>query len=443
MNLPPSPEVSRRRFLQQSSTAATLAALSRVGPVFAAASDRIRVGLVGCGARGTGAAMNCVMSSPGVEITALGDVFTDRVDGCLRRLKDNAQDKAWDASAPWRQAEQVKATPETCFTGFEAIQKVLAAGVDLVILAGPPHFRPAQLRAAVEAGKHVFMEKPVAVDPVGIRSILESADIAKQKGLAIVAGTQRRHQNAYVELMKRVREGAIGEIVAGEAYWNGGCVRHYGFLHPRQPGWSDFETMLRNWYFHTWLSGDHLVEQHVHNLDVINWAIGSPPVEAIGVGGRQWRTEPEFGNIFDHFGIRYRYANGAVVVSTARQIDGTEPRVGEGLIGTRGRASAGGIEGANAWRWEGPNPNPYEQEHADLITSIRVGAPLNEGQAVAEATLTAIMGRIAAYTGQRVTWDFVLEESKLDLTPPEFRQGQYRLGPAPLETVATGTGRLA
>jgi predicted dehydrogenase len=401
------------------------------GSVFAAGSDRIRVGLIGCGARGTGAAMNCVLSTPGVEIVALGDVFPDRVQAALARLKDNTRGKEWDASREWRHADQVKVTPDTCFAGFDAFRKVLASDVDLVILAGPPHFRPMHLKAALEAGKNVFMEKPVAVDPAGIRSILASTELAKQKRLAIVAGTQRRHENSYVEVMKRVRNGDIGEIVAGEAYWNGPCVRTYGFYHDRQPGWTDMEYMLRNWYFYSWLSGDHIVEQHVHNLDVINWAIGSPPTEALAVGGRQWRTEPQYGNIFDHFAVRYRYPNGAVVVSQARQINDTEPRVGEGLIGTRGRAYAGRIEGAKPWKWEGPNPNPYEQEHADLIASIRAGEPLNEGKPVAEATLTAILGRMSAYTGRTVKWDFALRESELDLTPKEIQEGGYALGPAP------------
>ena len=426
---------SRRAFLRKSamvaSTVASFAA-SGVPAVFAAGSDRMRVGVVGCGARGTGAAMNCVLSSPGVEIVALGDVFPDRVQSCLARLRDNGQPKSWDASREWREAGQVKVTPETCFTGFDACQKVIGAGVDLVILAGPPHFRPAQLRAAVEAGKNVFMEKPVAVDPVGIRSVLQSSELAKQKGLAIVAGTQRRHENSYREMIARVRAGDIGEIVAGEAFWNGPCVRTYGFYHERQPGWSDLEYMLRNWYFYSWLSGDHIVEQHVHNLDVINWAIGSPPAEALAIGGRQWRTEPQFGNIYDHFGVRYRYPNGAILLSMARQINDTEPRVGEGLIGTRGRASAGRIEGAKSWTWQGPNPNPYEQEHADLLQSIRTGQPLNEGRQVAEATLTAIMGRMSAYTGKTVKWQFALEESELDLTPASLREGGYRLGPAPV-----------
>lgn len=431
MTTPASP-LTRRDFLKTSALASTAGAVvaAHTG-VFAAGSDTLRVGLIGCGARGTGAAMNCLISTPGVELTALADVFPDRVEAALRRLKDNSKGKEWDASREWRDAERVKVTPATCFTGFDAASQLVKAGVDLVIIAGPPHFRPAHLKAAIEAGKHVFMEKPVGVDPVGIRSILASSALAKSKGLGIVAGTQRRHQFAYTELMKRVQDGAIGEIVAGEAYWNGPCVRTYGFYHEPPASWSGMETMLRNWYFYSWLSGDHIVEQHVHNLDVVNWAIGAPPVEAVGVGGRQWRVEPQYGNIYDHFGIRYRYANGAVVVSMARQINDTQPLVTEGVIGTKGRASAGLITGANAWKYAGPNPNPYEQEHADLIASIRAGKPLNEGRQVAEATLTAIMGRMAAYSGQAVSWEFALQESQLDLTPKEIRSGGYQLGPAP------------
>ncbi len=433
MNISTTSPVTRRVFLKTTSTLAAAGAVSAVtSGVFAAGPERLRVGLIGCGARGVGAAMNCAIADPAVEITALADVFPDRVRDALARLKDDTAGKEWSCSREWKDSARVKATPETCFVGFDAHQKLLASGlVDYVILAGPPHFRPAHLRAAIEAGKHVFMEKPVGVDPVGVRSILATAELARQKGLGIGAGTQRRHQNSYTQLMKRLHDGAIGEIVAGEAYWNGPCVRTYGFYHERQPGWSDMEYMLRNWYFYTWLSGDHIVEQHVHNLDVINWAIGTPPAEAVGVGGRQWRVEPQFGNIYDHFGVRYRYPNGAVVVSTARQINDTQPLVTEGLIGTKGRASAGQITGANPWKWTGPNPNPYEQEHADLIASIRAGRPLNEGRQVAEATLTAIMGRMAAYTGQAVTWDFVLKESELDLTPNEIKARGYQLGPAP------------
>jgi predicted dehydrogenase len=424
--------VSRREFLKTGATAASLTTLAAGSShVFAAGSDRIRVGLIGCGVRGTGAAMNCVLSSPGVEIVALGDVFADQADRALQRLKDNSQPREWSCSREWRDADKVRATKETCFSGFDAYQNVIASGVDLVILAGPPHFRPAHLKAAIEAGKHVFMEKPAAVDPVGVRSIIASSERAKQKGLAIVAGTQRRHQNSYTEVMKRIHAGDLGELLAGECYWNGGCVRHYGFYHPRQPGWTDLEYQLRNWYFFTWLSGDHIVEQHVHNVDVINWAMGSPPSEALGLGGRQWRVEPEFGNIYDHFAVRYKYPNGALVTSMARQIDGTQPLVTENLLGAKGRAAAGRIDGAKPFRWEGPNPNPYEQEHADLIESIRQGKPLNEGRSVAESTLTAIMGRLSAYTGQPVTWNWALKESRLDLTPAE-----YKFGPWPTPPVA-------
>lgn len=429
----PAPGVTRRDFLRTSATvtAAGLTVATTTG-VFAAGAERVRVGLVGCGSRGAGAAMNCAIADPAVEITALADVFPDRVAATLARLKDDTAGKEWSCSREWKDAARVKATRETCFTGFDAYRQLLASGlVDYVILAGPPHFRPAQLRAAIEAGKHVFMEKPVGVDPAGIRSIIASSELAKQRGLGIVAGTQRRHENAYVELMKRIHDGAIGEIVAGEAYWNGPCVRTYGFYHERQPGWTDLEYMLRNWYFYSWLSGDHIVEQHVHNLDVVNWAIGAPPVEAVGVGGRQWRVEPQYGNIYDHFGIRYRYANGAVLTSQARQINDTMPLVTEGVIGTKGRARAGQISGASNWKWQGPNPNPYEQEHADLIASIRAGKPLNEGRQVAEATLTAIMGRMAAYSGQAVSWEFALQESELDLTPAEIKANGYKLGPAP------------
>jgi predicted dehydrogenase len=385
--------------------------------------------------------MNCVLSSPGVEVTALGDVFVDRVEAALRRLHDDGQGREWSCSQDWTHSERVTATRETCFTGFDAYQKVIGSGVDMVILAGPPHFRPAHLKAAVEAGKHVFMEKPVAVDPIGVRSILASSELARQKGLGIVAGTQRRHQNSYVEVMKRIRDGAIGEVLGGECFWNGGCVRHYGFLHPRQPGWTEMEDVLRNWYFHAWLSGDHIVEQHVHNLDVINWAMGSPPVEAIGVGGRQWRVEPEFGNIYDHFGVRYRYPSGAIVSSGCRQIDGTQALVSEAVVGAKGRARAGIIEGGRSWRWEGANPNPYEQEHADLIASVRAGEPLNEGRAVAEATLTAIMGRMSAYTGKAVRWEWVIRESELDMTPVEFADG-YKLGAVPRYPVPRGNDEL-
>ena len=425
---------SRRAFLKTSATAAaTLGILqAKDTPVFAAGSDRIRVGVVGCGNRGTGAAMNCVLSSPGVEIVALGDLFQDRVDKALETLKRTSGEREWSCSVPWTRGDAVKATKETCFVGFDAYQKVIASGVDLVILATPPAFRPLHLKAVVAAGKHAFIEKPVAVDPVGIRSIIASAEEAKAKGLAIVAGTQRRHQPRYIETIKRVHEGAIGTLTGGECYWVGCCVRRWGFAWPRQPEWSDLEWQLRNWYFFTWLSGDHVVEQHVHNIDVLNWAMGAHPTNALGMGGRQWRTQPEYGNIWDHFAVRYHYPNGATVLSMCRQNDNCYETITEVITGTNGKAVPGRITGANPWKFDGEEGSPYEQEHADLIRSIRDGRPLNEGRQVAESTLTAIMGRISAYTGQIVQWDWAMNQSALDLWPKE----ELKFGPFPVPPVA-------
>ncbi|MBN2130970.1 MAG: Gfo/Idh/MocA family oxidoreductase [Sedimentisphaerales bacterium] len=424
-----SESVSRRTFMH-GSVASFVALGVGGGRLFAAGSDTIRVGLVGCGSRGTGAVRNCVDSAPNLEITALGDVFKDRVDACLKTLKTDG-DKDWSSSQPWRYAGKVKVTPETCFTGFDAYKKVIAADVDLVILATPPHFRPIHLKAAIEAGKHVFMEKPVAVDPVGIRSVLASSEMARRKGLAIVAGTQRRHDPRYMEVMKRVHAGDIGEVVAGQCYWNQGWVRQWGFYHERQPGWSDMENQCRNWYYYTWLSGDHIVEQHVHNIDVINWAMGAHPVLAMGMGGRQVRTEPEFGNIYDHFAVEYEYPNGARILSMARQIIGCSERIAERIVGARGVAVGGEITGAKPYRYDGPNVNPYEQEHTDLIESIRKGRPLNEGKQVAESTMTAIMGRMSAYTGRALKWDWAMNASKLDLSP-----NKYELGDVPVRPLA-------
>jgi len=419
--------MSRRRFMQGSALSVAALGLGG-GRLFAAGSDTIRVGLIGCGSRGTGAVRNCVDSAPNVEIVALGDLFEDRIDTCLKTIRTNGE-KDWSSSAPWTHADKVKVTPERCFTGFEAYKKVINSGVDLVILATSPHFRPMHLKAAIEAGKHVFMEKPVAVDPTGIRSVLASSELARQKGLAIVAGTQRRHDPKYIEVIERVHNGDIGELVAGQCYWVQGWVRQWGFYTERQPQWTDMETQCRNWYYYTWLSGDHIVEQHVHNLDVINWAMGTHPVMAMGMGGREVRIEPEFGNIYDHFAVEFEYPNGARILSMARQIAGCAERIGERIVGAKGVAMEGAIEGAKVYKYEGPTPNPYEQEHADLIRSIRNGRPLNEGKAVAESTMTAILGRMSAYTGRAMKWDWAIKSSRLDLTPPRYELGDLPVAP--------------
>ena len=412
-------EVSRRDFLK-TSAAVSLAALTSgaASRVFAAGSDKLRVGLIGCGGRGTGAAKDCVNSSDNVEIVAIGDLFRDRVDRSLAKLKEGVGDK-------------VEVTEDTCFVGFDAYEKVIACDVDMVILATPPHFRPEHLRAAIETGKHVFMEKPVAVDPVGVRSVIASSVLAERKGLAIVAGTQRRHQAHYLDIMKRIHNGDIGEIVAGQCYWNQGALwvkrAKENLRKKNELGWSDMEWQCRNWLFFTWLSGDHIVEQHVHNLDIINWAIGSHPVQCLGMGGRQVRTGPEFGNIFDHFAVEYEYPNGVRVFSMCRQIDGCTNQVSERVAGVNGSAYTDGgngyIEGPNAYKYEGESPSPYVQEHAELVASIRAGKPLNEGRRIAESTLTAIMGRMSAYTGRALKWDWAMNASKLDLTPSRYQMG--------------------
>jgi predicted dehydrogenase len=385
--------------------------------MFAAGSDRLRIGLIGCGGRGEGAAKDCINADKGVELVAMGDLFKDRMDKALEGLKKDF-------------AANIKVTNETFFVGFDAYQKVIGAGVDMVILAAPPHFRPPHLKAAIEAGKHVFMEKPAGVDPAGIRSLIATSELAEKKKLAIVAGTQRRHQAHYVEIMKRVKNGDIGEIVAAQCYWNGGDMLGYWKWYEQSDTLKGMEWQCRNWPWFTWLSGDHIVEQHVHNIDIVNWAIGSHPVQAMGMGGRQVRT---LGNIYDHFAVEFEYPNGVRVSSMCRQITGCADRVSERIVGTKGTtytdSSVGYIEGAKAYKYEGPNPNPYVQEHADLIKSIREGKPLNEGRNVAEGTMGAIMGRMSAYTGRALKWDWAMNASKLDLTPPKYEFGDLPVPP--------------
>ncbi len=410
--------VSRRQFMQ-TSAAATAAFVLPVG-AHAAGSDVIRVGLIGCGGRGTGAARDCLRASEGVELVALGDLVPDRLTQCRAEL---AKAAAGDAKF----AAKYKVTDAQCFTGFDAYQKVLATDIQYVILATPPGFRPAQLAAAVAAGKHVFTEKPVAVDSAGIRSVLETYEAARRKGLGIGVGTQRRHQAEYLATIKRIQDGAIGEVLSGQVFWNQGGL----WNRERQPSWSDTEWQIRNWLYFTWLSGDHIVEQHVHNLDVANWVMGGHPVKAIALGGRQWRTSPAYGHIYDHFSVDFEYANGARVLSMCRQIDGTANRVAEHFIGAKGSSDAmSQIIGPKAWKYEKPEKpvSPYVQEHIDLIASIRSGKPYNELKQVAESTLTAIMGREAAYTGQELAWDEVLK-ADLDLTPPQVAFGPLAVPP--------------
>ncbi|MCH8273415.1 MAG: Gfo/Idh/MocA family oxidoreductase [Armatimonadetes bacterium] len=380
-------------------------------------ADTIKVGLIGSGGRGTGAAINCLESSPDVVLWAMGDLFEDRLRGSQEWLNRDLPKMGL--------GDRYQVTEDRSFLGWDAYKAVIASDVDLIIFATPPGFRPLHLRAAIEAGKHVFMEKPVAVDGPGIRSVFESADMAKQQGLAIVAGTQRRHDVAYNAAMDRIHDGAIGDVTAAYCYWNQGGL----WMHARKPEWTDVEWQLRNWLYFTWLSGDHIAEQHIHNMDVCNWAMQAHPAKAISLAGRQVRTGPEYGHIFDHFATEFEYENGVRMISMCRQIDGTASRVGERLVGTKGTSDANTvISGENEWRFEGDRPNPYRLEHKDLIDSIRSGMPLNEGRQVAESTLTAIMGRMAAYTGKEVTWEQALNSTE-KLMPENLEFGPIAVPP--------------
>jgi len=407
--------MSRRTFGKMSA-AAGFAAVS--GNAFAAKtnSDTLRVGLIGCGGRGTGAAENMLEGNDNVLLVAMADVFEDRLRSSLSRLSRNKNKDV---------ASKVAVDDGHKFIGFDAYKKLLETDVDVVIHGALPYCRPQHVAAIVDAGKHVFTEKPVAVDPEGIRAIMAAADRAKKKGLSFVAGTQRRHQKEYVETIKKIQDGAIGEVKALRAYWCGTLP----FCHERKADWSDLETCLRNWYAYCWVAGDNIVEQHVHNLDVCNWVMGGPPKRVFAMGGRAWKTpEEKYGDIFDHFACDYEYENGVRMTSFSRHWSNSADGVFEEVVGTKGtsdcrRIGKGRIEGGI---------NPYVQEHIDLVASIRGTGPyLNEGRQVAESTMTAIMGRMSAYTGQVMLYSKALEMD-LDLVPKEFDFDKpYPLGPVP------------
>lgn len=444
------PGIDRRTFLKRSSLAvAGTAAVSGFPFVItsrAEPDDPIRIGLIGCGGRGGGAVLDAlgvatevvypregyhtetvkegaVVRHKNVSVIALADVFPDRLAHCRQNLARVG----------------IRIPDDHCFVGFDAYQKLLAIPeVNYVILAEPPHFRPRHLMAAIQAGKHVFMEKPAAVDPPGVRLVMEAGRLAKEKGLGIVAGTQRRHMRSYNETIRRIRDGALGELMYGTCYWNGGVI----WVVERRPEWTDMEWQLRNWNYFTWLSGDHIVEQHVHNLDIMNWVIGDHPVRARALGGRQARPPgPTYGHIYDHFAVEYEYANGIRVFSQCRQMDHCDNLVGEFLAGTKGTSNCQSwirVKGGENWRFRGEEVNAYEQEHLDLIQSIRAGQPLNEAQAIAESTLTGIMGRESAYSGRTVEWDTILNSNQR--LGPE----KYEFGPLPFpEVPVPGRYRLS
>jgi len=405
--------MDRRQFVAGTAALAGAAALARLAGAEDEAPAPLRIGLVGCGGRGTGAAENCLRAAENVQLVAMGDLFPDRLASSRKYLAG-------------RKLAGYAVEDKHCFTGLDAYKQVLETDVDLVLFCTPPGFRPTHVTAAIDAGKHVFMEKPVAVDAPGVRTILAAGEKAKAKNLGILSGTQYRHHEKFIETIDRVHDGAIGRIVAGRAYYNVGGAWHRG----TKPEWTPMESQLRNWYYHCWLSGDFIVEQHIHTIDVCNWVLGGPPVRALAVGGRLGRTDPKFGNIYDHFCVDYEYPNGVHVMSMCRHFERTDFHVGANFDGTEGTAEPyqGVIAGGKDWKYGGKATlgTAYVQEHKDFIASIRAGTPLNEAAFVAESTLTAIIGREAAYTGKAIAF---ADYMKSDLT----------LGP---ETVAMGPAEV-
>ncbi len=404
---------SRRDFLKTSTAAvggAMAAGLSIPRGVHAAEDGTLKVGLIGCGGRGTGALQNALNADENAKVTAMADVFPDKVEGSLKRLK---------AANP----DRVAVDPDHCFSGFDAYEQLLATDVDVVCLAATPHFRPRHLKAAVEAGKHIFCEKPVAVDAPGIRSVLVSTEQAKQKGLSLVSGLCWRYHFGVQEAMKRVTDGTIGDVVAIQETYNTGMV---GRSQPREPDWSEMEHQLRNWYFFSWLSGDHNVEQHVHSLDKASWAMGDkPPVRAWGLGGRQIKDDPKYGDIYDHHAVVYEYENGTRVYAYCRQQPDTWRSTEDYFFGTRGTCNVlnkyriTDRSGEVTWRYDGPKCNMYEEEHKALFASIRSGNPINNGRYMATSTMLAIIGRMVDYTGQAITWEQAMN-SEETLAPEEY-----------------------
>ncbi len=384
---------NRRDFLQGSTAVAAGAALgsslSIARSAHAAGPDQLKVALIGCGGRGTGAAVNCLNVKDDIKLVAVADAFEDNAQRALGNIKRQHADK-------------VDVPPERVFSGFDAYKQAIDSGVDMVILATPPGFRPIHYSAAIGAGKHVFMEKPCCTDAPGFRMLMEANKQADEKGLKVVVGLQRRHDPRYQETIQRIHDGALGDLMLLRAYWNGGGV----WIRGRKPEQTEMEYQMRNWYYFVWLCGDHICEQHVHNLDIANWARGDHPVEANGMGGRQVRTQKDTGEIYDHHFIEFTYADGSKMYSQCRHQPRTWNNVSEAAHGTKGTSNCcGRIDGENEWRYQGKGVNPYDQEHVDLVQAIRNNEKLNDGWHGATSSFTAVLGRMATYSGTGVKWD--------------------------------------
>src|SRR5436190_19318573 len=411
---------SRRDFLLQGSILAgglMAAPLLSKANYFSGADDTIKIVLVGCGGRGTGAATQALLSKKNVKLVAMADAFRDNLDTCYKEL--TGDELAESLGGKDKQKAKIDVPEERKFTGFDAYQKAIALA-DVVLLATPPGFRPIHFEEAIKQGKHVFMEKPVATDPAGIQKVLASAAIAKQKKLNVVVGLQRHYQNSYRELFKRKE--MIGDITSSQAWWNNDGV----WVRPRKEGQTEMEYQLRNWYYFNWICGDHITEQHIHNIDVINWFKGGYPVKAQGMGGRQVRKGKDNGEIFDHHYVEFQYADGSILNSQCRHIPGTMSKVDELLVGTKGKIFCGAAHikdnaGNVLFQFDKKNENdPYQTEHDELFATIAKGEyKFADAERGAMSTMTAIFGRMATYSGQVLNWDKILN-SGIDIMPKEF-----------------------
>ena len=412
------PSPSRRQFIRNTSTGlaagAVVGSLARPQLVHAAGDETIKVGLIGCGGRGSGAAINAMHADENMKLTAMADLFDDRLQRSRRNIRTAAEGEDM--------GQKFDVKDEYCFSGFDAYQKVMETDVDVVILASTPHFRPRHLEAAIDAGKHVFCEKPVAVDGPGVRRVLESARKAKEKNLSIVSGLCWRYDLGVRETVQRVMDGAIGDIVAIHTNYLAGTLWHRG----RKPEWSEMEYQIRNWLYFTWLSGDHIVEQHIHSLDKAVWLMNDQlPTRCFGLGGRQVRTDEKWGNIYDHHAVCYEFEKGPKVFSYTRQMSNCENNVDDYILGTRGKAALLSFsidsEG-NQWKYDGPRPSMYDVEHKELFAGIRSGDIINNGNYMAMSTLMAIMGRMACYTGEVIHGEKAMNSTE-DLTPDKYEFG--------------------
>lgn len=414
--------MTRREMIKASAGAAALASIAPMA--YAQAGPTLKVGLIGCGGRGTGAASDISRAAEGIEITALADLYPEQLDKSFQTLQK-------------RTPNTLKVTKDTMFHGLDAYEKAIASDVDIVLLCTPPHFRPMHAEAAINAGKHVFAEKPIAVDTAGVRRFIAAGKKAKEKGLGVLAGTQRRHADNYVPAVQAIHDGTIGKITGGSMFFCRGGGRT---PKPRREGESDMNWMLRNWWWFSWMSGGMIGQLVIHQIDIMHWIMGGPCKSAYGFGGREVYKEPVYGNIFDHFSVMYEFPGGEQFQAHTRQCPGSDGNIGDNFLGAKGRlVNASNRSVLVDWNNKPiqmfkRDKSPFVLEHTDFVNSIRAGEPLNEAQNVAESTLMAIMGQVSAWTGKKVDFDWMMNESQMDLTPASYDEGEIPPVPIPGKT---------